>query len=994
MKPEINIFPADFNISEFDTHFNAFHELMSKKVQEILVVSSPYDAYIMEEDGSLASKIINEYRGLNLSRPPRVTRVASGEEALTTLERKQFDLVITMPNLAEDDFDTFGLSTEIKKRRPNLPIILLTNSVKDLSPDTGANSCPFIDNTFIWTGDSDLFLALVKSVEDRLNVDRDTKKSMVRVLILVEDSPLYRSFFLPLIYKEVVRQTQAVLEESLNEEHRLLKMRARPKILIAENYEKAMDLFNIYRPYVFGVISDTRFPRNCTMTDDAGFMLLSEIKKEIPHLPLLLLSSESKNREKAEHLPADFLDKNSPHLQQELRDFFLNCLGFGDFIFRMPDGKEIARASNLKGLEEILPDIPDEPLCYQAQRNRFSNWIMARSEITLATRMSEISVSDFPDVEQMRRYIIGSIHALRKWRQKGVVAQFIPDDFDPEVSDFVKIGNGSLGGKARGLSFMANLLQQTPEFHKKFSEINIIIPKTLIITTDGFESFITQNRLQHLADGESTNAEVMKHFLDADMPEWLQKKLKAFLAQVTYPLSVRSSSLWEDLQFHPYAGLYKTYMIPNNHSDFSKRLHHLVTAVKLVYASTYFEEPRKFSSSVSHQFQKDSMAVMIQQAAGKEYGSYFYPAISGIAQSRNFYPFAYMQPEEGVVRIVLGMGKAISEGQALRFSPQHPNFLPQFSKVSDILSNSQRFFHALKIKNYPDTLNIQTDSNLEKREVAEAATEFPVKALSSTYFPEEDRIRDTGHGPGPKVLTFAQILKYDIFPLPQVLSDLLDLGRKGMGCPVEFEFSADLRSDEKHRGNFFILQIKPMAAGDEYFDVQISDDDIHRAFCYSTQSLGHGQIEEIADIVYVKPDRFDPSATVQIASEISRLNAVLLKAKRPYVLVGFGRWGSDDRWLGIPVKWSDISGAKVMIELRNEKLKADPSQGSHFFQKITSLGIHYLTITEGTKDFFNWEWIGALPVNRETNFVCHVKLKKPFVLKNDGRKSQCVMFES
>jgi hypothetical protein len=730
------------------------------------------------------------------------------------------------------------------------------------------------------------------------------------------------------------------------------------------------------------------------MNDDAGFMLLSEIKKEIPHLPLLLLSSEPKNRERAKHIPADFLDKNAPDLKRKLHHFFLNCLGFGDFIFRTPDGKEIARASNLKGLEEILADIPDEPLCYQAHRNRFSNWIMARSEIGLAARMSKIKISDFPDVKHMRRYIINSIHALRKWRQKGVVAQFMPDDFDPEVSDFVKIGNGSLGGKARGLSFMANLLQQTPDFHEKFPAINIIIPKTLIITTEGFESFVTQNKLQHLADGEHTNDEVLKHFLDADMPEWLQKKLKAFLAHVTYPLSIRSSSLWEDLQFQPYAGLYKTYMIPNNHSDFSKRFHQLITAVKLVYASTYFEEPRKFSSSVAHQFQKDSMAVMIQQAAGKEYGTYFYPAISGIAQSRNFYPLAYMQPEEGVARIVLGMGKAIPEGSALRFSPKHPNFLPQFSKVKDILSNSQRFFYALKIRNYPDILNTQADTNLEKRELAEAEMEFPVKALSSTYFPEEDRIRDSGNGAGFKVLTFASVLKYDIFPLPQVLSDLLDLGRKSMGCPVEFEFSVDLRLNEKSKSNFFILQIRPMAAGDEHFNLQIGIDDINRAFCYSTQSLGHGQIEEITDIIYVKPDNFDPSATIQIAKEISRLNAMLLESKQPYLLVGFGRWGSDDRWLGIPVKWSDISGVKVMIELRNAKLRADPSQGSHFFQKITSLGVHYLTITEGTSDFFNWNWIYTLPIHQETTFLRHVKLTKPFVLKNDGRKSQCVLFET
>jgi Pyruvate phosphate dikinase, AMP/ATP-binding domain len=981
------------DLSDFDIHFNVYHELMGIKVQEILLISSPYDAYIMEEDGSLASKIINEYRGLNLSRPPRLTWTSSPAQALELLDRKSFDLAITMPNLDDKDLDAFALSMRIKNKFPDLPIILMAHSARDIYPDATEESCPYIDNTFIWTGDSDLFLALVKSVEDRLNVERDTRHAGVRVVILVEDSPLYRSFFLPLIYKEVVKQTQAVLEESLNQEHRLLKMRARPKILVAENYDKAIELYYRYRPYVFGVISDTRYPKECIMTDDAGLKLLSEIKSEIPHLPLLLLSSEPRNREKAEKIPAVFIDKNASNLQQEVHDFFLDYLSFGDFVFRSPDGEEIARASNLKEMEGILPKVPDEPILYQAKRNRFSTWIMARSEIGLASRLSRLSVSDFSDVDQIRKHIIQSIHALRKWRQKGVVAQFTPNDFDSEVFDFLKIGNGSLGGKARGLAFMSSLLRQPNDLKEKFPNVSIKVPKTMVITTDVFENFIIQNNLQTLSKSKLPNEEITKNFLHAPLPSQQEELLKAYLSNIDYPLSVRSSSLWEDLQFHPYSGLYRSYIIPNNHSDLSVRLEQLTKAVRMVYASTFFEEPRLFSSSLSHQFQKDSMAVIIQQLAGSDYGDYFYPAISGIAQSHNFYPFSYMAPEEGVAQIFLGLGSDALEGNMLRFSPRHPTFLPQFSKVDDILTNAQRFFYTLDLKPSHQHLK-DIEEFFVKRDIADAESDPPVKVLSSTYDPEEHRIRDGNYANGYKIMTFASVLKYDIFPLPELLSDLLRLGRKALGCPVEFEFAVNLNPGDNQPSVFNILQIKPMAAGKESFDVKIAVNDVKKSFCYSTQSLGHGINDDIADIVYVKPDAFDASKTVNIVGEIGKLNAVLVKENRPYLLAGPGRWGSDDRWLGIPVKWPDISGVAAMVEVRNEKLKADPSQGSHFFQKITSRGIHYLTVTEGASDFIHWERLEALAALNETHFLRHVRFKMPFVLKNDGRTSRCVMFEA
>jgi CheY-like chemotaxis protein len=976
--------------TEFYARFKVFHELMANKIREILLVSSPYDAYVMEEDGRLASRIINEYRGLNLSQPPRVTRTSSAYAALEYLNEKKFDMVITTPHLEE--MDAYSLGRAIKKVKPDLPVILLAQTLRALSPQPEQTNGHGIDKVFIWSGVPDFLLALVKNAEDRLNVDFDTRKANVRVLLLVEDSPVYYSSFLPLIYQEVVKQTQAVLEVGLNEEHRLLTMRARPKILLAVNYEEALALYERYQPYVFGVMSDSRLPKSQQLDDNAGFSLLTQIRKEIPDLPLLLMSSESGNREKAAKIPAVFLDKNSPNLLSEIHDFFLNHLGFGEFVFRMPDGKEVDRASNLRELEEKVSRLPEESLWFHARRNHFSNWLMARSEIGLASVFRSVQASEFSRAEDMRRYIVSSLHGLRRWRQKGVVAQFNTAYFDPDVSDFVKIGQGSLGGKARSLAFMSALLQEDPAIYEKYKDIAIEIPKTLVISTDGFESFISKNRLRHFAVEEVPDPQIADAFLQAEMPDWLVRELAFYLSQVKVPLSIRSSSSLEDAQFQPYAGLYQTYMIPNNHPDPSVRLKHLVNAVKLVYASTYYENPKAFARHTSNRPQEEAMAIIVQKLTGEEYGDYYYPAISGVAQSHNFYPIPPMKREDGIAYIALGLGKTVVEGErALRFSPKHPTSMPQFSTVDDILSNAQRYFYALKVRSYPEELSFHRYSNLERREVDEAEEEFPVRALASTYIPDEHRIRDSGYLKGPKILTFAQLLKYNAFPLPSLLSDFLDLGRRAMGCPVEIEFSATLSPDPAQKSSFFFLQMRPMVAGLETLDVKITAQDMQKAFCFSTQALGNGRSKDIADIVYVKPEDFKPESTVEMAKEIGRLNAALLKEKRPYLLVGPGRWGSADRWLGIPVQWHDISGVGAIIELRSALLKADPSQGTHFFQNITSLGIHYVTVTEGAEDRLDWEWIRSLRAVQETRFLKHIRLEQPFLLKIDGKTSQCVM---
>ncbi len=982
-------------ISDFDPHFKIFHELMPFKVGEILLVSSPYDAFIMEEDGSLATRIVNEYQGLNLTGAPRLTLVSSGREALEVLRRRSFDLVITMPNVG--GMDAFTLGPAIKNIRPTQQVVLISHSLQGIYPLPKNVDCQSIDNIFLWCCEADLLLAVIKNFEDHVNVDADTARAMVRVIILVEDSPVYRSFFLPLIYHEVVRQTQGVLDESLNERHRLLRMRARPKILCAINYEEAMTLYQAYKPFVFGIISDVRFPRQGKMDSEAGVRFMETVREDVPDLPLLMLSSEPENRELAENIPAVFLDKNSPRVKEEIHSFFLNYLGFGDFVFRLPDGTAIDHASNLSEFEKKIQTIPDESLRYHARHNHFSNWVMARAEVALATRLHRDHIGGIKSCSDMREDIVFKLHSLRKLRQQGVVVKFSRKHYDPEIMDFVKIGDGSMGGKARGLAFMWMQLQQARGSHQTLAENNVSLPKTCVLTADGFDDFIRTNNFSFMEEDDEA---IGNRFLAAELPDWLREDLRAFLSRVTFPLSVRSSSLLEDAQFKPYAGLYSTFFLPNNHPDLSVRCQNLEQAIKLVYASTWYEGPRAFSK-IAEKGREDSMAVIIQQVVGQEYDGYWYPDISGVGQSHNFYPIMKMKAEDGICHIAMGVGKTVVEGEkSLRFSPVHPEHLVQFSTVEDILRNCQRQFYALDMSS-SEHLNRER-SNLVRREVQDAEQEGPVQLLASTYIAEEDRIRDSVL-PGLKVLTFARILKHQLYPLPGILQELLDLGKRGMGCEVEIEFA--VRLDEKmNRSEFFFLQMRPMVTGGERADVAICALDIDTAFCYSTACLGHGRFENMADIVMVRPDTFNPAETQKIAEEIGSLNSRLQAEDRRYMLIGPGRWGSADPWLGVPVQWRDISGVGAIVELQNTSLHVDPSQGSHFFQNITSLGIPYLTVTEEVDgssqkcsskaggDCLNWQWLLEQKIEYEGPFVRHIRLPSPFVMKCNGKEELAVLY--
>jgi hypothetical protein len=984
--------PIESFAADFDPKFKIFHELMARKVRDVLLVSTPYDAWIMEEDCRLSERIINEYRGLNLSNPPRINWVPTIAAALSALAGKHFDLVLSMLHLSDAEAGLLG--RKIKEHNPELPVIHLSHQALVSSSEAGAEFPKSfgVDRTFIWSGNTDLLLAMVKSTEDLWNVASDTSSAGIRVILLVEDSPVYLSSLLPLLYKEVVTQIQAVMEEGLNEEHRLLTMRARPKILVAEDYEEASRIFDTYQPYILGVISDVRYPRNGRLDDDAGVDFLKRVKRERFDIPLLLTSSDPSNAERAAVIPASFVHKLSPTLHEEVHAFFRDHLGFGDFVFRRPSGEEIGRAANMRTLERRMAEIPEDSFVQHCNRNDFSRWLFARTEITLASKVRPLRDADFQSVQSHRDYLISIIRSRRSRRQKGIVVNFEAGDFDLDA-EFFKIGKGSLGGKARGLAFMANLLQRVSEIHEKYPKVRLGIPQSLVVTTEGFDTLVADNNLKRFATRDSADEEVAEAFRRAAFPQPIADDLRAYLARVTYPLAVRSSSLLEDAKFRAYAGLYRTYMLPNDHPSLDVRLKQLIAAIQLVYASTYFQSPKAFSLRVGHRTEEEKMAVIIQQLVGEPCGRHFYPAISGAAQSYNYYPFGPMKPEEGIATIALGLGKTVMEGEkALRFCPRHPQVLPQRSTVADILDNSQQYFYSLRLGGPYPALDIAEDTNLAKRELADAAADPPVRSLSDYFLHSENRIRESYDPAGHPVLTFAPVLKYDLFPLAPMLDDVLTLGQEGIGSPVELEFAVNLKACSGGPPEFVLLQLRPMTARPELLQVDIRAEEVRRAFCVSSQALGNGEKTEIADIVFVKPEAFDAGRTPEIAREIGQLNAALMAEQRKYLLIGPGRWGSADRWLGIPVSWAEICGVGAMVETTAAELKADPSQGSHFFHNITTLDITYCTVNPDKGDRLDWAWLGARLRAAETRYVARVRLEEPFVIKADGRSSRCVMF--
>lgn len=975
------------------TYYKTFQKLMSHRITSILIISSPYDAFIMEEDGGMLEHVFANYRGASLTRPPTFTVVPTAREALTILKKEKFDLVIIIvPKFL--GMDPVLLGREIKMIDAQLPVVLLAHGMKGLSQYTqGELPKDSIDNIFVWSGNRHIMWTIVKWLEDRMNAAHDTQFAKVRVLILIEDSPYYYSSMLPILYKAIVQQTQAALGESLNEEHRLWKLRARTKILLAKNYEEGMQLYHRFKPFLLGVFSDTRFPREGIFDEEAGLKFISHVKSELPTLPMLLMSTDSVNKEKAKLIHANFQDKNSPSLHLDVRRFMIENMGFGDFVFRLPNGLEVARANNFLALEKALSYIPDESLYYHVSRNHFSNWLMARSEISLASKFSPVTPKDFnDDVSAIRKYLIESLRERRIAEQRGVITLFNSDDFDTEC-EFMRLGDGSLGGKARGLAFMSKFLTENQNLFKDMPNIDVTLPKTLVITTDYYDQFIEENNLQEYARIQCPDEEIAAKFAIARLPEGLENNLKIFLERIPkVPLAVRSSSLLEDSRDWPYAGLYSTYMVPNDQHNFHERLRQLMLAVRLVYASVFFESPKAFSRTTQHRTEEEKMAVVIQAITGQQHGEYFYPTLSGVAQSYNFYPLAPMTAEDGIAHISMGLGKIVVEGgQAIRFCPKYPQILPQFASVDETLKNAQQFFYAIRLKSHNGLLGATENEDVTRRDIHHHVEDEALKTIASSYYPLEHRLRDTTPGKGTiPVVTFASILKYNQIPLPELISRVLDMAKKGFGSDVEIEFAVNMPRHENEKVKFTLLQTRPLTTSYENQNIEISADEISKALCYSTSALGKNLTTEIRDVVIVKPGVFSGKTSLQIAEDISKVNASFIHENKKFLLIGTGRWGSSDKHLGVPVAWKDISQVGGIVEAATESFKVDPSQGTHFFQNITSQGIIYLTVRK-VEDVLNWDWFLNQELVSETEYIKHVSLSHPLNIKVNGKKNHGIV---
>jgi CheY-like chemotaxis protein len=951
-----------------------YHLLMARRVKDILLVAGLYDACIINAELRLEDRIGRIYAARRLSRPPRVTWVTSGTEALRQLETRDYDLVIS--TVAVPDMDAFELGRRIKSGWPMLPLLLLLHQAPcEGDPIARHMRHEVIDQVLTWSDDDEQLLAMIKSVEDLLNVRADTQHCGVGVILTLGGSPTRVSAQLPVIFNEILAQTETAMAAELEEDDRLLFRRARPKVLVADHPGRARALCEEFRPHLMGIICAESF----NGAGEEGHRALRDF--------LLQLRA-------GDNPPPIFAAAESDARRAALSDFLAHQLGFGAFVFEDDQAAAVRRVATIAEMEQQLPEVPADVVARHARRRDFERWLAARGELVLAQYVRRLAeATPPPDGAAWREALLAGLRLRRECRTEEDTPEF---DLQTATAftGFAKIGPGSLGGKARGLAFLKRRLDPQGDFAARFPQFEIVVPATLVISTSLFERFVEDNDLAVSSRTQLSDEAIAARFLAAPLPEDLEIALAAFVRHADYPLAVRSSSLLEDSLARPYAGIYQTYMLPNDHPQDDVRLAELRAAVKLVYASTFFAEPRAFALRTHQKPDEEKMAVVIQNLVGRGYGDLFMPAFAGVAHAYNYYPVAPMRPEDGTVSIALGLGKTVVDGErALRFCPRYPQHLPQFSTVEDILENAQRSFYGLKRGVSPLTLGIQSQDTLDKREVADFEQPALLRHVVSTYLPEEHRLKDAFIPGGHPVVTFAPILKYDAMPLAEVLGALLAMGQQGLGGPVDVEFCVNLPEAKGARPQLAVLQIRPMAARDELDAVEIGSEEIRRSFCYSRNALGHGSIDTLSDILLVKPAEFDPAKTQDIAREIGRLNAGLAKEGRRYILIGPGRWGSQDPWLGIPVRWSDITAAAVIVETMHDALKADPSQGSHFFHNMTSLGMGYFNIV-GREDFINFSWFASHPVQRVTRYLSHIRLERPVRVKLDGRNSQGIICDS
>lgn len=966
-----------------------YQSLMSRRICRILLICSSYDAFILEEDGRIESQITGEYIDLNLTNAPSFTRVSNACQAMEAMSGEKFDLVITMLNIGETD--AFSMARTIKELHPELPIVLLTSFTREITLKLSKSDLSAIDYVFSWQGNAYLILAIIKLIEDQMNAENDILNIGVQSIILVEDSIRYYSMYLPVLYKLVIEQSNEFLKEALNEQQKMLRKRARPKILLAKTYDEAMELYEKYKDNMLGVISDVTFKRNlCGEKSDLGVELCRKIKEDNPLMPVLLQSSDMAFGSEAETLGVSFIHKYSKTLLSELADFISGQLVFGAFTFRNPvSGNVVIKVNNLREMQVAISNMSVDVLMFHTAQNLLSKWFFARGLFALGSVMRSVNNSSFETPEEMKAFILKAIHDYRSLMGQGVIAKFDAASYN-EYIWFARMGEGSIGGKARGLAFLNTMLQKY-NMYDKYKSVRMLIPRTVVIGADYFDEFIRDNGLKHVINADLTDAEILSEFVSSRLSEELVGQLKSYITTVQKPLAIRSSSKLEDSHYQPFAGIYSTYMIPNTENQ-DQMLRLVGKAIKSVYASVFYKASRAYIDATSNVLSDESMAVVIQEVCGSEDGGYYFPTISGVARSINFYPIGDEKSDEGIASIALGLGKIVVEGGiTLRFSPKYPKKVLQLSMPELALRDTQREMYALDLKPEEFKISIDDAVNLHKFEIGKAAGFRNMKHVASTWDMQNQRISDS-FGEGRKIVSFAKILKYDMLPLAEIVSDLLEFGAEEMKNPVEIEFAVNMDVPYGEESLFNVLQIRPIVEGVQTGTIDWKKENPEEAIIYAESALGLGKIENLTGIIYVRNETFNPATTEEIAREIERLNIEMVDSGGNYILVGPGRWGSSDSWLGIPVKWSQISAARVIVECGLPNFRVDPSQGTHFFQNLTSFGVGYMTINPFMNDGrFDIEKLDNMPAVWESKLVRHVRFPEPMSVFIDGKNNKGIV---
>lgn len=970
-----------------------FHDLMPYKVKEILLVATLYDAFSIEKEGRFSEHILGEYHQLNLTSMPRVTGASNYEEAMEQLNSRHFDLVILM--IGTDKVTPMQIAGTVKKEYPYIPIHVLLNNDRELTEFKETNtSLKFVDNLFVWNGDSSVFFAMVKHLEDKVNLENDTQIGLVKVILLVEDSEKYYSRYLPLLYQIVLEQTKRIIDDvSTDDLFKVLRLRARPKILLAQNYEEAMEIVESQLDNLLCLITDVKFTKQGKVDENAGFDLVAQVRELVRGLPTIIQSSDVTNSRKAFDLKCTFINKNSDTLLQDIRNFISHHLGFGNFVYKDAGGKKIAVAKSLKEFESNIETIPVESLVYHGKRNHFSLWLMARGEIKIAKMIHPVKVTDFKTPVEFRNYLK---HVIKKYRNESNTGKIV--NFEEaallDETNIVSLGTGPLGGKGRGCAFINTLIYNI-NFPDIIPELNIRTPRTMIIGTDEFDIFMERNSLFDVVVKDNHYEELRNLFIEGELSYNLEKKLKSLLKQINRPLAIRSSSLLEDSTMQPFSGIFDTYLVPNNDPAFSVRLKHLTDCIKMVYASIYSPHSRSYFEAINYKLEEEKMAVVIQEVVGTVHDDYFYPHVSGTAQSHNYYPVAHMKPEDGFALAAVGLGHYVVNGErSYRFSPKYPK-LEVNSPVS-LFRNSQVSFLALDLKKSDiDFLHEGSDANLLKLDIDQAESDGVLNHLASVYDADNDRIEPGLGMAGPRIINFANLLKYEHLPFARALQLILDVGKEALGSPIEVEYALDLDTAPNGKPSFHLLQIKPMlgSSSDYTFDLdKLNKEDI---IIYAERSMGNGRIDNIHHLLYVRPEAFDKMRTKEIAAQIQTINRKLVEEKQKYVLIGPGRWGTSDPFIGIPVNWSQISNARIIIETSLEDFPLDASLGSHFFHNVTSMGVGYFSIQhKADTSYIMWDKLQKEKVREETGFLKLITFKEPLCVLMDGKKRVSVIMKT